>query len=119
MPGEKNNSMQCAEVDALLSDALAGMLTGTKLEAFQNHSRACISCGPLFAEAEAGRRWLKSLEEVETPANLVHNILVPTTGRESRLTNAQASRSWNDTLTGWLRPVFAPVVAMARQPRFA
>jgi hypothetical protein len=119
MPGEKNNSMQCAEFDALLSDAIEGTLTGTKLESFQNHSRACVSCGPLFAEAEAGRRWLKSLEEVEPPANLVHNILVATTGRESRLTNAQAARSWKDMLAGWLRPVFAPVVAVARQPRFA
>jgi hypothetical protein len=119
MPGEKNNSMQCAEFDGLLSDAIEGTLAGTRLEAFQNHARVCASCGPLFAEAEAGRRWLKSLDEVEAPANLVHNILIATTGRESHLSNAQVPRSWKDMLAGWLRPVSAPVVAMARQPRFA
>lgn len=119
MPGEKNNSMQCAEFDGLLSDAIEGALTGAKLESFQAHARVCASCGPLFAEAEAGRRWLKSLGEMEPPANLVHNILIATTGRESHLSNAQVPRSWKEMLTGWLRPVFAPVVAMARQPRFA
>src|SRR5689334_17611240 len=119
MPGEKNNSMQCAEFDGLLSDAIEGALAGARLEAFQAHARVCGSCGPLFAEAEAGRRWLKSLDEVEPPANLVHNILVATTGRESHRSNAQVPRSWKEMLTGWLWPVIAPVVAMARQPRFA
>jgi Putative zinc-finger len=115
MPGEKNNSMQCAEFDGLLSDAIEGSLSGERLEQFQAHARVCASCGPLFAEADAGRRWLKSLEEVDPPVNLVHNILVATSGRESRLSNAQAPRSWKD----FLRPIFVPVVAMARQPRFA
>ncbi len=119
MPGEKNNSMQCAEFDGLLSDAIEGTLAGARLGAFQAHARVCGSCGPLFAEAEAGRRWLKSLDAVEPPANLVHNILVATTGRESHRSNAQVPRSWKEMLTGWLWPVIAPVVAMARQPRFA
>jgi hypothetical protein len=119
MPGEKNNSMQCAEFDGLLSDAVEGKLPGAKLEKFQAHAQGCESCGPLFAEAEAGRRWLKSLDEVEPPVHLVHNILIATTGRESRLSNAQAPLSWKGMLADWLRPLFTPVVAMARQPRFA
>jgi hypothetical protein len=68
---------------------------------------------------QAGRSWLKSLDEAEPPANLVHNILIATSGQESRLSSASATRSWKDQLTGWLRPVFAPLFAMARQPRFA
>jgi hypothetical protein len=119
MPGEKNNSIQCAQFDGLLSDAIEGTLTGVRLEQFQTHTRVCPSCGPLFAEADAGRRWLKSLEDVEPPLNMVHNILIATTGRESHLSNAQVPRTLKETLTGWLRPVFAPVFAMARQPRFA
>ena len=119
MPGEKNNSMQCAEFEGLLSQAAEGSLTGPKLEPFQAHAQVCQVCGPLLAEVEAGRNWLKSLDEVEPPANMVHNILIATTGRESRLSNAQAPRSWKDALAGWLRPGLAPIVAMARQPRFA
>jgi hypothetical protein len=118
---ENNNGMQCSEFDALLSEVLDESLSGAKLESFQNHARVCAVCGPLLAEADAGRRWLKSVAEVEPPANLVHNILVATIGRESSRVQARvrAKASWKDAVTGWLRPVFAPVFAVARQPRFA
>jgi hypothetical protein len=121
MPGETKNGMQCAEFDALLNDALDAVLTGEKLESFQAHARVCAVCGPLFAEADAGRRWLKSLAEIEPPTHLVHNILVATTGYESKSADVQTKSdgSWADSLFRWLRPVFAPVVAVGRQPRFA
>jgi hypothetical protein len=121
MPVEGKNNMQCAEFDALLSDALDEGLTGDKLESFQAHARVCAVCGPLYSEADAGRRWLKSLEEVEPPANLVHNVLVATSGRESAsvLSKRGQKISWHDFVSGWLRPVFSPVFAVARQPRFA
>ncbi len=118
MPGESKNGMQCAEFDALLSEALDQTLTGAKLESFRAHAKACSECGPLFAEAEVGRRWLKSLTEVEAPANLVHNILAATSGVESARSLAQPEISWKQAVAGWLRPVFAPVFAVARQPRF-
>jgi len=121
MPGEPKNGMQCGEFDALLNDALDGTLTGPKLESFQTHARVCAVCGPLLAEADAGRRWLKSLAEVEPPANLMHNILVATSGHESKrfAVRAQSDSSWADKVTAWLRPMFAPVLAVSRQPRFA
>jgi hypothetical protein len=121
MPGESKNGMQCGEFDALLNDALDGTLSGPKLESFQAHARICAVCGPLLSEADAGRRWLKSLAEAEPPTNLVHNILVATTGHESKrtLVSAQSEASWKDKVIAWLRPVFAPVLAMSRQPRFA
>jgi hypothetical protein len=74
-----------------------------------------------LAEADAGRRWLKSLAEATPPANLIRNILLATTGRESTRvrTQAGAEASWKDAVTGWLWPVFAPLFAAARQPRFA
>src|SRR3989441_2326777 len=121
MAGESKNGMQCSEFEALLSEALDEKLNGAKLESFQAHGRLCTVCGPLLAEADAGRRWLKSLAEVEPPANLVRNILVATTGRESTRVQAEAKAgaSWKDVVAGWVRPVFAPVFAVARQPRFA
>jgi hypothetical protein len=121
MPVEGKNHMRCAEFDALLSDALDQSLSGDKLESFQVHARVCAVCGPLYSEADAGRRWLKSLEQAEPPANLIHNILVATTGRESTAVLAKSGQkiSWKDQVSGWLRPVFAPVFAIARQPRFA
>src|SRR6266849_2851450 len=123
MPGEPKNGMQCGEFDTLLNEVLDATLTGPKLESFQAHARVCAVCGPLLAEADAGRRWLKSLAEVEPPANLMHNILLATTGHESKRLAVRAqsdsSSSWADKVTAWLRPVFAPVLAVSRQPRFA
>ena len=116
--GENKGGMQCVEFEALLSDALDGTLTGQKLEAFQAHTRVCAVCSPMFAEAEAGRRWLKSLAEVEPPAQLMHNILVATIGRETSRVEELARHprtSWSDALRGWL----GPVIAVVRQPRFA
>ena len=122
MPEESKNRMQCVEFDTLLTDALDGKLSGQQLEVFNAHARICPACGPLFADAKAGQQWLKALPEVEPPANLVHNILAATTGREASSALAapgHSARGWKDSLAAWLSPVFGPVYAMIRQPRFA
>lgn len=107
MPEAGKNGMQCAAFEALLSDALDGTLIGVTLEEFQGHARHCAVCGPLYQEAEAGHRWLKSMAEVEPPANLVRNIMLATTGE--RLSWWQRAKS----------SFVLPVIAVARQPRFA
>jgi len=122
------NALACHEFDALLSDALDGILTGLQLNRFQAHARVCSACGPLFAEAGAGRNWLKGLTEVEPPASLVTNILASTTGVDTQRLRATASAtqprvSWFDraqartleTVSG----IFEPIWATVRQPRFA
>src|SRR5580704_14000186 len=101
MPDLTRNGMQCNEFDLLLADALDGVLTGTGLDRFQAHARVCKACGPLFAEAEAGRNWLKGLTEVETPVSLVANILASTTGVDTQRLRAtvrapQPRISWLD-----------------------
>jgi hypothetical protein len=121
MPDQTSNGMKCNEFDSLLSDALDGVLSAAALDRFQAHARSCKACGPLFAEAEAGRSWLKDLEEVEPPANLVTNILASTTGVDSqRLRTAAPLRqpriSWLDRVQA---SVLEPIWAMVRQPRFA
>src|ERR1700722_19417132 len=84
MPDLTRNGMECIEFDSLLMDAIDGVLTGATLDRFQAHARTCTACGPLLAEAEAGRNWLKGLTEVEPPANLVANILASTTGVDTQ-----------------------------------
>jgi hypothetical protein len=124
MPDQTRNGMQCHEFELLLTDAIDGVLTGTGLDRFQAHVRVCRTCGPLFAEAEAGRNWLKGLTEVEPPASLVMNILASTTGVDTqrlRVTTraAQPRVSWWEhvqaTVAGYMEPIWATV----RQPRFA
>ncbi len=121
MPDHTSNGMQCNEFDQLLSDALDGILTGIQLDRFQAHARSCRACGPLFAEAEAGRNWLKGLTEVEPPVSLVANILASTTGVDTQRLRAVAPV--RQPRVSWLEHVQAsflePMWAMVRQPRFA
>jgi hypothetical protein len=124
MPEDSKNGMQCAEFDALLAEALDLTLSGEKLASFQAHARICAVCGPLLAEAEAGQRWMKSLTEVEPPAHLVHNILIATSGVESKRVAEAAGvapvpTSFSGRMKAWLGELAAPFSAMARQPRFA
>ena len=121
MPDHASNGMQCNEFDLLLSDALDGVLSGTGLDRFEAHARACKTCGPLLAEAEAGRQWLKGLTEVEPPASLVNNILASTTGVDTQRLRTTVHAP--QPRVSWLEHVQAsflePVWAMVRQPRFA
>src|SRR5947207_2990875 len=122
MAGQQDNRMQCSEFDALLSQAIDGTLAGERLADFEAHGRECDLCGPLLQEAEAGRTWLKSLAEVEPPAELVTNILLRTTGIDTVRLHAggkTVTTGWMDWVRGWADTIFSPVVAVARQPRFA
>jgi hypothetical protein len=121
MPGESKNGMQCSEFDALLTEALDGTLAGAKLERFRAHATVCSVCGPLFAEVDAGRRLLLSLEEIEPPAHLMNSILAATSGLDTaRLhTAAQPRISLIDRIRAWAAPVSNPFFGVIRQPRFA
>jgi len=116
--------MQCHEFDGLLSDALDGVLTGAQLDRFQAHARTCSACGPLFAEVEAGRNWLKDLTEVEPPVSLVTNILASTTGVDTQrlrvnVAAPQPRVTWLEKAQAWASEAMQPIWATVRQPRFA
>jgi hypothetical protein len=117
MAGQGHNGIQCSDFDALLSQAIDGTLSGERLEAFESHGRECQLCGPMLRDAEAGRNWLKSLEEIEPPAYLVNNILLATSGVAAGRATARAT--WGERIGRWIDAILSPVVAVARQPRFA
>lgn len=124
MKEKEQNGMQCSEFDALLSQAIDGTLSGDRLTAFEAHGRVCQVCGPLLQEAEAGHGWLKSLAEVEPPADLVTNVLLRTSGVVTSRSRANAPArpttvTWMDRVRDWAGMIYSPVVAAARQPRFA
>jgi len=115
MTGETKNGMHCAEFDALLSDALDGTLSAAKMASFEQHKNACATCGAMFAEAEAGLKWLETLDEIEPPSNLVHNILAVTSGRAETVRAEQVAKQpiW-DRVRVWVQPHVAPLLT----PRF-
>lgn len=90
--------MRCGEFDALLADAIDDALAGITLERFQQHATTCGNCGPLLAEARQGLAWLKTLEEVEPPVNLVHNVLAFTSraasGSAPAVTGKEEKSRW-------------------------
>ncbi len=114
MSSQSQHGMHCAEFDALLWEALDGSLGAEDMARFQAHRAECSSCGPMFAEAKAGRTLLHALDEVEPPANLVHNILAATVGRVEEAPAARPRESWWERLRGRLQPVTGPVL----QPKF-
>ena len=124
MPDHTSNGMQCHEFEGLLSDALDGVLTGVQLDRFQAHVRTCSACGPLFAEVEAGRNWLKDLTEVEPPVSLVTNILASTTGVDTQRLRVNLAAppsliTWAEKAQAWASAAMQPIWGTVRQPRFA
>jgi Putative zinc-finger len=119
---ETKHGSACSEFEALLMDALEGQLTGARKESFEAHRRACEVCGPLFADVEAGRLWLRSLEPVEPPPHLMHNILVATTGVVSTRLAPRAAGArttpFGERVREWWDAWFAPTATFVRQPRF-
>lgn len=117
MYGETKSGMQCAEFEALLAEALDAALHGATLAAFEAHQASCPACSAMFQEAGAGMHWLKGLDDVEPPKQLVHNILAQTIGTvpEASTKAIPVGENWFDRLKAKASQGFAPVVT----PRFA
>jgi Putative zinc-finger len=118
MAEELKNGMQCSEFDALLADALDGMLGGTKRVRFDAHLASCPACSAMFEETQAGLSWLKGLPEVEPSAGFVERVLIATSGVQAKA-QAETQKSWLDRLREYLPASFRPVWATVMQPRFA
>jgi hypothetical protein len=120
------SGISCAEFDARLTDALDGVLSGRELEEFRAHVDACMDCGPMYQEVSRGMQMLQSLEEVEPPASLVHNILAKTSHQDQRVVATVPGQpvSWGRRIADFISPSLAPAFANVSfrgmmQPRFA
>lgn len=85
MNKDLQNGLTCSQFEALLAEAFddegQGFPPSTR-DAFEAHRLSCPNCAPLFAEAKEGWLLLGTLEQVEPPRNLVHNILAATSRAE-------------------------------------
>lgn len=129
MTDKAQNEMTCSQFEALLAEALDSVqasTTGQREElaglpaafraAFANHRDTCAKCGPLYAETREGMLLLDSLEEVEPPRHLVHNILAATSRVES-----ETSAAGEPMQAGWMvraRTRFMPAFAGMLRSRF-
>ncbi|HKR96972.1 MAG TPA: zf-HC2 domain-containing protein [Candidatus Angelobacter sp.] len=121
MNNEYPNRVECSEFEALLAEALDNALPEETRQSFEEHGRSCRVCGPLWTEAQEGLALMRSLEQVEPPKNLVHNILAATSMTQVQATTAAAvpdKTGWLDrlrtgSLGGLLHSRFAASFAMA------
>jgi len=118
MAGELQHGMQCAEFDALLTDALDGVLSGPKLVRFNTHKSGCPACAAMFAEAEAGMNFLTALPELDLPAGFAERVLLATSGVQAKA-KAETPRSWAEQMREFFVPKFHSTWRTVMQPRFA
>ena len=111
------SELSCAEFDALLTDALDGILGEASQRRFEMHRQQCPTCGPLFRETAAGMNWLSSLELVEPSSNLVHNILAATSAQTSAALASAPKLGWKERFSEILRDVASPLRGLVREPR--
>jgi hypothetical protein len=114
MNGEGTNRMQHAEFEGMLAEGIEGRLSPAQEAEFRSHAQSCSMCGPMLADALAGYDLLHTLDEIEPPKHLLHNILTATTGVAPRRT-ATERVPFGERLREWLRPAFTPVL----NPRLA
>jgi hypothetical protein len=116
-PKDGSNGLECSQFEALLADALDSVLSPGDQTAFDAHARSCTLCGPMLADAREGRLWLETLEEVDPPKNLIHNILAATSMAETAPgTEPVAIRKqggFRPLLAGFFRSRFATSFSMA------
>lgn len=78
----KGRSAACSVCEAMLPEAVDGMLSETEQSAFDKHVAGCVECARELAEARRGAAWLSMLKSQapEPPAGLLAKILAETTG---------------------------------------
>jgi anti-sigma factor RsiW len=78
----EGRSGACSVCEAMLPEAVDGMLSETEQSAFDKHVAGCVECARELAEARRGAAWLSMLKSQapEPPAGLLAKILAETTG---------------------------------------
>ena len=85
--GQPGDNGDCAQCEAMLTDALDGTLSAPDQELFETHMALCGPCSQMLADARRGAAWLEMLRSPapEPPAELLERILTQTSGSDSRI----------------------------------
>ena len=113
-------SSLCAQWEALLTEALDGLLSPEDQTRFVAHLAACPSCAALQEQARRGRQWLEYLDqEPQPPAGLADKILAHTgPGHEREADHLAVASSVPAVLVAdWRRPSLAMRLRQGFEPR--
>ena len=73
--------LRCEEWEALLADALDGVMPAADNASFESHSHTCAACASLLAQSRQGQEWMRFLHfEPEATPDLMERILARTSG---------------------------------------
>lgn len=120
MPRSGIDSKACAQFEAMLADAVDGLLTPEDQAIFDEHAKGCAACSVQLAEAQRGAAWLSMLKADPPEPNgaLVDRILAETSvraaaEREALKTEQRARAEQASLMGGSLRGTAAPAPAEA------
>ena len=90
--GFEERPAACAVCEAMLPEAVDGMLSEAEQIAFDKHVAGCMECARELAEARRGAAWLSMLKSQapEPPVGLLAKIMAETTGAAQAETAAVA-----------------------------
>jgi anti-sigma factor RsiW len=100
--------MECAELEALLCDYVDGTLAAEQAAAVREHLARCAACRELVEDASRAVVFLRRLEPVEPPGELLTRLLF----QISTQPPVPRRRGLRGLFGGWLEPVFQPRFAM-------
>ena len=104
-------SRNCGEVEVLLADYLDDTLSTNERAALERHASTCTSCRALLEDASAAVSFLKRVDDVVPPPELITRIAYGAPLGRVRLPFER--RSLFSRLTSkWLQPILQPRLAM-------
>jgi hypothetical protein len=124
-PSQGSNPQHCAQCEAMLTDALDGILSAADQATFDLHLVGCPSCATMLADAQRGTAWMEMLKSPrpEPPTTLLERIIAETSGKDAALANPPIVLGSNDRLRTRTpnnilgQPTLVPGLAV--QPTFA
>lgn len=103
--------MNCAEFEILLADYIDGALGETEAAALEQHASMCAGCRELLADASGAVNFLKRVDEVAAPPELITRIAFQApAGRARQPFEYQGALS--KLASKWFRPLLQPRLAM-------
>ena len=103
--------MNCADIEILLADYLDDTLSADQRTTLERHASSCANCRALLEDASAAVAYLKRVEEVVPPPELITRIAYGAPLGRVRLPFERQSL-FSRLTSKWLQPILQPRLAM-------
>ncbi len=102
--------MKCRDFERRLCDYLDDALEFDERREMDDHALSCVGCADALSEADLGLSFLRQTPRVEPPAELIADIIHDTVGVGSGRLAPVGGGAAGGGLSGWLRPLFGPIL---------